>query len=140
MRWLCCSLLLGLAPLLLGGEILIVTARETRLEKLSWFQLQQIYLGKLDVLEGQTLKAMTLKPNDPLRKRFEEQIFQGMIDLSEYWIQQRLRGDSEPPIQVSNWSLMLLYAAHNPGYLAYIDAARKDQLEDHRLKIITITR
>ena len=119
-------------------EFLIVASRETKIDRLSLFQLQQIYLGRLDQFENQKITPLQLKTDDRLRKVFEAYLFGGRLDLEDYWIQQKLRAGADPPVTVGNWSLLLLYVNRNPGYIGYIDKAHAHELKRYRLKIIPI--
>jgi len=132
-------LLLGLvATCSNAGECLVVASKDTKIDRLTLFQLQQIYLGKLDQLKGQKITPLQLKPADPVRKKFDAFLFGDKVDLEDYWIKQKLRGGADPPVTIGNWSLLLLYVNRNPGYLGYIDKDQTGELAQYQLKIISI--
>jgi len=127
-----CGLALG------GTEFLIVTADKTDMDKVTNFQAQRIYLGKLDVIDGARVSFITLREKDPLRQRFERALFGTSFDLADYWLSQRLLNEAKPPLEVGSWPLMLAYVERNPGLIGYVDKKYEADLKKFKLKVIAV--
>jgi len=119
-------------------DFLIVAAPQTKVERLTLLQLQRLYLGKLDRLDGQRLTPLQLRADDPARQRFQQALFGDRIDLEEHWIAQNLLAGADPPITVSSWSLLLIYVARNPGYIGYVAKAHADEAAARGLVTVKI--
>jgi len=138
MRWLIPFLMM--AARALSGDFVVVTSPETPLTRATPFQLQQVYLGKLDRLDGVRLVPIHLEDQHPLRIAFEKEILGNRADLESYWLKQKLEGGARPPLEVGDWVLVLAYVQRNPGYLGYIPAEHREEALARGLVIVTLRR
>lgn len=133
------ALLLWLSTGLFAGDFLVVTHRDSPFDSLTKFQLQQLYLGKMDRLNGARIFPVQTRKKDSLRKIFDDSIFGSHFDLEDYWLRQKLLVGADPPLTVANWALAMAFISRNPGYIGYIPADSDTNLENYNLKIIRIT-
>ena len=128
--------LLMLLPRAQVVDYVVITATQTPVDQLSRFQLKQIYFGKLDRLANTRLQPLQLKESDALRLHFDREILGEKADIQDYWLQQKLKGEAQPPLTVGDWALVAAYVRRNPGYIGYIPADRLGNLQG--LKVIQI--
>lgn len=119
-----------------SGDLLVVTAEATAVDQVTSFQVQQLYLGKLDRIDNTVLTPLNLREKDSLRHQFETLVFPAGFNLRNYWLTQRLLAEAKPPPTIASWSLMLVYLSRNPGYIGYVDARHEPSLVQYNLKVI----
>ncbi|MEO8212942.1 MAG: hypothetical protein ABI560_07105 [Myxococcales bacterium] len=98
--------------------------------------LRRAFLGEPTVVEGVKLLPLNQNPGTPDRIRFDK----GALDLlpdavSRFWIDQRIRGEGNPPRSIPSVELLLKLASHLPGVIAY---ARITDVPPGSVKILTI--
>lgn len=120
-----------------GGDFLIVTSEKTEFQTLSEFQVQSIYLGKLDRINAIPVTFINLRKKDPLRRSFEAALFEKGFDLEDYWLSQRLLAQAIPPLEVGGWALVLAYLQRNPGLIGFLEEKHEHELEKLKLKVLT---
>lgn len=121
-----------------GADYLIITSSESALSALPKYQLRQIYLGKLDTVEGEKIQPIQLKTDDPLRKLFEAELFAPGFDLQAYWFAEKIRNGARPPLTLSSWALVLAYVERNPGMIGYIEADKREKLTPYKVKVVEV--
>ena len=123
-----------------ADEYMVVTSIQSRFDEMTAWQLKQVYLGKLDRLNGVHLVAVELSKDHPPRRAFDRFLFRDPADLENYWLTHKLRGDANPPMTVGSWALVVSFVKRNPGFIGYIpmERARELDLEAHGLKQVRI--
>lgn len=116
----------------------VITAMDTPIERLTTFQLKQIYLGKLDKFRGTRLNPLQLRESDPLRNVFDTAILGSAEERADYRLKQRLQGPARKPLTVGDWALMVAYVKRNPGYIGYIPVERAKNLAGSGVKVIPL--
>ncbi len=132
--------LLLLAAPLAAADYVVFTSAETPVERLTQFQLKQIYFGKLDRWKGMRLQPIQLARDSPVRSGFERKILGPTTDVEDYWLQQKLKGGAREPMTVSDWALVVVYVRRNPGFIGYAPAEESQALRDQGLRVIEITK
>ena len=122
----------------LERDFLIITARATSVTTLTPFQLQRIYLGRLDRLEGQTVRPLHLKAAHPARGSFDSALFGPDFNLDNYWLTQKLKAGARPPFTLGSQALMLAFIERNPGFVGYVQKSFARNLDKFKVKVISI--
>ena len=120
-----------------GDDFLVITSERTPVKTLSHRQLRQIWLKKLDRVDGTRVKPIQIAPA-PLRENFEEWLFRKGFNATDYWLEQGLTGGEKPPTTVSNQGILMLYIARNPGLIGYISPEHKGELKKLGLVVIPV--
>lgn len=120
------------------GEWILVTSNQTTLTKLSQYQIKQIYLGKLDRIDGIPVRPVQLRKKDPVRQAFEAWLFPNGFDLDNYWLTQGIDSGAPHPINAGSWALAVVMVERNPGFIAYIPQVSEEELERNHLHILII--
>ena len=121
------------------ADCLVIMAKSAPIEKLSLSQLRGIYLKKVDRIARVRLVPVQLKPNHPMRKTFDRHLFGDQFDVENYWLEQRVQAGERPPIVVADYAYMLLFVERNPGYIGYVPASMRSEIEKFRIKTIELT-
>ncbi len=137
MKWLILTLMY-FSTVAYGHDFIVVTSEETKLEKMSAFQLKQVYLGKIIRLKGEKLTPLQVKRKDPLRHMFEDEVFEEHFDIDNYWLSRKLDAAAEPPRTVGSWALVLAYVERNPGFIGYIPKDKLSELSGRKVKVLEI--
>ena len=127
-----------MVPALFDQGFVLVTARSTPIQSLTRFQVQRIYLGKLDRLADTPITPVQLRSASPVQSAFEKWLFDESINLQNYWLEQKLMAGADPPMSVGSWGLLLIFVERNPGFIGFLEAGRVDELAGRDLKIIRI--
>ncbi len=118
--------------------LLMVVAEETPLQTITRWQLQRVYLKRMDRVGGVPLTPIHLKKKDALRKSFEAALFRKSFDLESYWLEQKLQGGARPPLVVSSEAFVLVYVERNPGFIGYVSVSSREALANFGVKVLTV--
>ena len=121
-----------------NGGFVVVVEKSVPIESLSPQQLQQIFLGTVERVNGIDVAPVLLREGDPLQIAFEKSIFGQAFDLEEYWVAQKIKLGTPPPRKARNWALVVAYVQRNPGFIGVLPQAMVEELEGFNLKVIEI--
>jgi len=118
------------------AEIVVITSKDTPIDKISKQELKNIYLKIKTFINGQRVIPVNLPADSPLRKIFQEKVL-GMDNeqLNLYWNEMYFHG-VEPPIVLSSEEAVKKFVKKVKGAIGYI---RKENV-DSSLKIIFLIR
>ena len=129
--WLVLSLAAVLCLLLPSAErsarasdrvvLAVVVAKTSAVQDLSFAELRRIFTNEGDSdSTGQRYVPFNHPPRTNDRAGFD-QVVLGMSpdDVSQFWIERKIRGLPGPPRSVDSLSLLLRLVAHLPGAVAY---------------------
>lgn len=86
--------------------------------------VRRIYSGRMVELDGQPLRPVHLRTDQPLRQRFlQTTLQQTEADYTAYWTVRRYIGKGTPPPELSSTSEVIGYVQRTPGAIGYIDTA-----------------
>ncbi len=95
-------------------------------DKLSKFQIKQIYLKKARFIDGVAITPINYQAQNLLRKRFEKSIFSmSQKRLKRYWLKEHYLGRRAPVVQKSIKSA-LLFVVRVDGAVAYVPYSQAD--------------
>jgi hypothetical protein len=105
--------------------LLVLVAKESPLQDLSLTELKRLYSAESDSLGDSRAIPFNQPPRSPDRVLFDKLVL-GMDpdQVSQYWIDRRIRGLSGPPRVVDSLSLLLRLVARLPGGVGYAHAAQ----------------
>ncbi len=106
--------------------LLIVVAKTSVLTAVSLQDLQRLYRGDINTLQGQRMFPLNHLPRSELREHFDQRVL-GMNaeETARYWIDRRIRGQSGAPKSVPA-RLMAAVVAKLPNSIGYISAGSAD--------------
>jgi len=125
-------LLLGSCRQILAEPIVVVTAANSQLPKLTLENLKLIYLRKIQIDDqGNRWIPINLPIAHPLRHIFSLALFSMLPeDQEDYWNGQYFHGITPPPV-MSSEEAVLRFISSTPGAIGYV---RQDHV-DSRVKI-----
>ena len=117
-------------------RLAIVVGKHSALSELSVQDLKNLYRGdQLTGPAGKRLLPFSLVPGLPERVGFDRVVLGwSPAEVSGYWIDRRIRGQSGPPRSVDSSDLMLRVVAKLDGAVGYV---RVEDVRDHA-KILRI--
>jgi len=120
------------------GDILVVASDKTPIENLTVQQLKQIYLGKIDLLDGVRITPVQPKESSALRRRFDRAVLGENFNARAYWLAEKVKVGARTPMTLSGDALILAIVGRNPGFIGYVDASHLPHLKQFGLKLIRI--
>ncbi|MET0344017.1 MAG: hypothetical protein ABW252_23590 [Polyangiales bacterium] len=133
-RWLLlsCALLLGAlaplrAPLRAADQdpLVLVASAQGELKDLSLSELRRAYEGyPVEYASGKRVIPFNLPSGTPDRAHFDRELF-GMTpdEMARFWVDQRIRGQSQQPRALASPELAVRVVAALQGAVAYVRAS-----------------
>lgn len=117
-------LLLSVAPLCQGQEVLVVIAA-SGLPKIDLAVLQRLYTGRIVSVGDQTVTPVNLAAGNALRQQFLEQfIGQNEEQYTGYWLVRRYVGKGAPPREFASVDEAVKFIGSTPGALGYVPLSK----------------
>jgi len=135
MTWILALCLLATSG---SDAFVVIVAKKVPIDSLSRQQLQQIFLGTVERVNGIDVAPVLLGGEDPLQIAFERAVFGRPFDLEDYWVRKKIKLGTPAPRKARNWALVLAYVQRNPGFIGVVPERMVDQLDDADLKVIEI--
>jgi len=106
--------------------LVIVVAKASPLKELSLEDLQRLYRGDINSLQGKRMLPLNHLPRTALREHFDQRVL-GMNaeETARYWIDRRIRGQSSAPRSVPA-RLMAAVVAKLPHSIGYVSGGSAD--------------
>ena len=138
MQTLVFALLIGVPQFSEEPGFLVVVSANSEMEHIRRYQLKQIFLGKIDRVQGSRITPIQFKPGHPTRNAFEASLFGEGFKLQDYWLDQKIKRELRPPLEVDNWALLLAFIERNPGFLGYVSSEHLQKLQDFGVKVLKV--
>jgi len=118
-------LLTGLAPVVEAAGFKVVVKASNPINSVTAKELSGYFLKKdLTWPNGQTVAAVDLKPDSPIRVEFTKAIHGKKVSaIKSYWQRQIFQGKAVPFMERSTEAEVLAYVAANPGAIGYVSSA-----------------
>lgn len=116
-------------------RLAVVVGADSSVSGLTFYELKQLYMGqKQKTPTGEWLIPLNLKANTPERVGFEISVL-GMSPevVTQYWVDRKIRGQSNPPKAIRSSALVLRLVAKVPGAIGYVRASEAQGLEGVRI-------
>lgn len=129
MKW--CRLLIfvvlvtGLAPVAEAADFKVVVNASNPVNSIAAKELSGLFLKKdLTWPTGQTVTAVDLNPDSPIREEFTTAIHGKKVSaIKSYWQRQIFQGKAVPPMERSTDAEILEFVATNPWAVGYVSSA-----------------
>jgi ABC-type phosphate transport system substrate-binding protein len=111
-----------------GDAIAVIVAKDAPDMAINRVLLRNIYLKKIFVDDdGHPYIPVNLPPENPLRVRLAESLFnKSAQQLQDYWNQRYFQG-VPPPYVLSSQEAVMQFVAKTPGAIGYVAACRLDE-------------
>jgi len=108
--------------------LVVIVAKGSKVTGLSRAELRRAFSGDAVVVDGDRLVPFNYTPGSPERVAFDRAIL-GLSpeEVGRFWVDRKIRGESQPPRALANASLVIRIVARFPGAIGYIPA---DQVTD----------
>jgi ABC-type phosphate transport system substrate-binding protein len=118
-------LLAGFAPVAETADFKVVVNTSNPISSITTKELSGLFLKKdLTWPDGQTVSAVDLRPDSPVRIEFTTAIHGKKISaIKSYWQRQIFQGKAVPPMERSSEADVLAYVAAKPGGVGYVSSA-----------------
>lgn len=105
--------------------IAVVMHPSKRIGKLEKKQLRAIFLATRTMWgDGHPIEPLNLVETNPLRIAFDRAVLDmSPEEVSRYWIDRKIRGDSRPPRRLQTPSAVLAVVARNEDSIGYLPAS-----------------
>ncbi len=115
-------LLTGLAPVVEAADFKVVVNASNPINSITAKELSGIFLKKdLTWPVGQTVTAVDLKPDSPIREEFTAVIHEKKVSaIKSYWQRQIFQGKAVPPMERSTEAEVLAFVAADPWAVGYV--------------------
>ncbi|HUJ28037.1 MAG TPA: hypothetical protein VLW85_18580 [Myxococcales bacterium] len=122
------ALAVALAAASAPPELVVVVHPAVAVQKLDAAQLESIFSSMHRTWAGgMAVLALNFPPEDALRVAFDKAVLRLDPDrVSQFWIDQRIRADCRPPLEVPDPAMALRLVARLPGAIGYLPAAVAD--------------
>lgn len=92
---------LGAIPAMADEPLVVVVARESPLTVVGKQDLERLYRGEIQSINGRRVLPLNQLPRTSLRERFDQRLLRMNADeVARYWIDRRIRGESGAPKSV----------------------------------------
>ena len=118
---------------------LVITSEKTKLSQVTHYQLRQIFLRKLDRVNGVRVTPIQLEAHHKTRTDFERSVLGNDFIQHEYWLKQRLQGGEKPPLTVTGEAYMLVVVERNPGFIGYVSRSVSAELSNFKIKVLSVS-
>jgi len=132
------GLLLGLGGGVHAADspLAVFVSAASPISDISRSALRRAFLAEPTVVNGVKLLPLNQNPGSPDRVAFDK----GILDLtpdamSRFWIDQRIRGQGNPPRAIPSAALLVKLAGQLPGAISY---ARASDVPAGAVKVLTI--
>ena len=117
-------LLIGIVPVVEAAGFKVVVNASNPINSVTAKELSGYFLKKdLTWPDGQTVTAVDLKPDSPIRVEFTKAIHGKKVSaIKSYWQRQIFQGKAVPPMERSTEAEVLAYVAANPGTVGYVSS------------------
>ncbi len=118
-------LVTGLAPVVEAADFKVVVNASNPINSVTAKELSGYFLKKdLTWPDGQTVTAVDLSPDSPIRVEFTKTIHGKKISaIKSYWQRQIFQGKAVPPMERSTEAEVLAFVAAKPGAVGYVSSA-----------------
>jgi hypothetical protein len=108
--------------------LVVIVAKGSKVTGLSRAELRRAFSGDAVVVSGDRLVPFNFSPGSPERIAFDRSIL-GLSpeDVGRFWVDRKIRGESQPPRALANASLVVRIVARFPGAIGYVPT---DQVTD----------
>ena len=118
---------------------LVITSEKTNLSQITYYQLRQIFLRKLDRVHGVKVTPIQLEAHHKTRADFEMSVLGSDFRQHEYWLKQRLQGGEKPPLTVASEAYLLVFVERNPGFIGYVSRSVSAELSNFKIKVLSVS-
>jgi ABC-type phosphate transport system substrate-binding protein len=110
------------------AQFVLIVNKANKIETLSAAKLKVIYLRKMSRWPwGSDIVPIDLPDSSALRRSFAATILDSTSEkMAAYWIEQKVTGNVNPPMQAASVAAVKAAVASQPGAIAYIPAADMD--------------
>jgi ABC-type phosphate transport system substrate-binding protein len=118
-------LLIGLVPVAESADFKVVVNASNPITTITAKELSGLFLKKdLTWPDGQTVAAVDLQPDSPVRVEFTLAIHEKKVSaIKSYWQRQIFQGKAVPPMERSSEAEVVAFVATNPGGVGYVASA-----------------
>jgi len=118
-------LVTGLAPVAEAADFKVVVNASNPINSMAAKELSGLFLKKdLTWPTGQTVTAIDLNPDSPVREEFTNAIHEKKVSaIKSYWQRQIFQGKAVPPMERSTDAEVLAFVAANPWAVGYVSSA-----------------
>lgn len=119
-------LLALLSSLAVAEDIIVVTSRDASIDTLSRADVQQLFSGKRNEVNGIRLLPLDLAPNSPVRADFYEKVLdKSPAQMRSHWARMTFTGKAAPPRTVSSPAeLSALLGGAGAPHVGYVPAGQ----------------
>lgn len=109
-----------------AAEIVVVGPADGGVDRLTRADVQQLFSGKKQQVDGVHLKPMDLPPDNPTRTSFYEKVLdKSPSQMRSHWARLTFTGKGKPPEIVSGpQELNALLSRRDGHYLGYVEAGQ----------------
>jgi ABC-type phosphate transport system substrate-binding protein len=110
------------------GQIVVITNRDSSVEKIDADQATQIFLKQVQTWpDGKAIQPIDLKEGSPLRTEFYSKVTgRSTGQLRAYWARQAFTGMGFPPRQVQTSEEVAKIVQATPGAIGYVGRKQAD--------------
>ena len=118
-------LLTGFAPVAEAADFKVVVNASNPINSITSKELSGLFLKKdLTWPDGQTVTAVDLRPDSPIRVAFTTAIHGKKVSaIKSYWQRQIFQGKAVPPMERSTEAEVLAFVAAKPWAVGYVSSA-----------------
>lgn len=118
-------LVAGVAQVAEEADFKVVVNASNPTDSVTRKELSGLFLKKKETWpDGQTVTAVDLKPDSPVRIEFTSAIHQKKTSaIKSYWQRQIFQGKAVPPMERSTDADVLAFVARTPGGIGYVSSA-----------------
>jgi hypothetical protein len=109
------------------GRLVVVVARASPIDGVTLGLLRRVFLSQPVDEKGLRLVPFNAPPLAPERVLFDRRVL-GMSpdEVARHWVDQRIRGEADPPRTIASAKLLKQVVARLPGAISYLSSAELD--------------
>jgi len=116
-------LLLPLYALATDNTVLVVSNKDCKINSLNRNQVFDLYLGRIQSIDGTRINLLDIKQNEQLRKDFYQYFTQmSLPQLNAYWARLQFTGKVFPPNALTDQRDVLEYIGSHSNSIGFIYA------------------
>lgn len=130
-------LLSGVAYTPVAAKSVIVVGANSILQAITNVELQRLWLGRIDQVDGQKLERVESKDAGTAKDDFcSEYLGKSRKKIKKYFIKEALKGGATPPKDVANTDALIKELFDNPLAISFMDESK---VVSGKVKVIKVS-